>query len=56
VSLKGKGPSKEKVVDSGNWGAIDLAPYEIDVGTQEVVFVSYKKANKSLNKNAMMKE
>jgi hypothetical protein len=57
ASSKGEGPSKGKGVDPGNWGAIDLAPEEMDVGAQEVAFASYKVANKLLDKdNATMKE
>jgi hypothetical protein len=57
ASLKGEGPSKGKGVDPRNWGAIDLALDEMDVGAQEAVFASYKEVNKLLNKsNATMKE
>jgi hypothetical protein len=51
ASSKGKGPSKGKGVDPRNWGAIDLALDEMDVGAQEAAFASYKEVNKLLNKS-----
>jgi hypothetical protein len=51
VSSKGEGPSKGKGVDPGNWGAIDLAPEEMDVGAQEAALASYKVANELLDTN-----
>jgi hypothetical protein len=57
VSSKGEGPSKGKGVDPRNWGAVDLAPDEMDVGAQEVAFASYKVAKNLLDKdNATTKE
>ena len=56
ASSKGKGPSKGKGVDSGNWGAVDLAPEEIDVDAQKAVLASYKIAKDFLDKDNATKE
>jgi hypothetical protein len=53
---KGEGPSKGKGVDPRNWGAIDLAPDEFDIGTQEAALASYKVAKELIEKDMATKE